>query len=184
MTLFEHIPHPHIATRAQTGPVTVADQHATGTAAQRFNTRLALWTTRVVGTMWCAYAFAALDLLALPEALRGGLFGIVQWLASFFLQLVLLSIIMVGQDVQAKAADARAEATYRDTEALLDSLAQVAQHLSAQDEVLRRLTSSGGVTPGARHQLGAVQRRPDEGLNTPDVKVQSPDERDDPAGQP
>jgi len=133
VSLFEHTTHPHVRTRRQTGPVTVSDQHLRGTAAQRFNTRLALWTTRVVGTMWCAYAFAALDCLALPQAIKGGMFGVVQWVASFFLQLVLLSIIMVGQNVQATAADKRSELTYLDTEALLSSVDQVTRHLTAQD---------------------------------------------------
>lgn len=75
--------------------------------------------------MWAAYSFALFDCLALPQAIHGGMFGIVQWVASFFLQLVLLSIVMVGQNVQATAADARAEATYKDTEAMLAML----QHL-------------------------------------------------------
>jgi len=75
--------------------------------------------------MYCAYAFAAFDLLALPTAIRGGLYGIVQWVASFFLQLVLLSIIMVGQDVQARASDARAAKTFEDCEAIIGQLAEV-----------------------------------------------------------
>lgn len=86
----------------------------------RFNAWLALKITRGVGTMWCAYAFALFDILALPTAIHGELYGIVQWVASFFLQLVLLSIIMVGQDGQAKASDARAAKTFEDTEVLLD----------------------------------------------------------------
>jgi hypothetical protein len=109
--------------------VTVADQHPTGNRAQRFNTRLALLTTKVVGTMWCAYAFALIDFLALPQAIHGGMFGFVQWLASFFLQLVLLSIIMVGQNVQAAASDKQAEATYNDVEALVHEVRAIQQHL-------------------------------------------------------
>ena len=88
----------------------------------RFNAWLAVKITRGVGTMWCAYAFALFDCLALPTAIHGGLYGIVQWVASFFLQLVLLSIIMVGQDVQAKASDSRAVKTFEDTETILDRL--------------------------------------------------------------
>jgi hypothetical protein len=91
-------------------------------AAERFNAWLAVWTTRLVGTMWCAYLFAAFDCLALPTALRQGLYGIVQWVASFFLQLVLLSVIMVGQNLQAVASDARAAKTFEDTEVIIDRL--------------------------------------------------------------
>jgi hypothetical protein len=92
------------------------------TAVQRFNSRLAVLATRVVGTMWCAYAFAAFDCLALPTALQQGLYGIVQWVASFFLQLVLLSVIMVGQNIQSAAADSRAAKTFSDTELIADRL--------------------------------------------------------------
>jgi len=86
----------------------------------KVNAWLALKITKGVGTMWCAYVFAALDLLALPQAIQGGLYGMVQWTASFFLQLVLLSIIMVGQDGQSKASDARAAKTFEDTDVLID----------------------------------------------------------------
>jgi hypothetical protein len=128
--------HPHSEARKEAGPVKVSDQHATGTAVTRFNTRLALLTTQVVGSMWCAYAFAVFDCLALPQAIQGGMFGIVQWVASFLLQLVLLSIILVGQNVQAEAADKRSESTYLDAEAILQSASQIAEHLGAQDQHL------------------------------------------------
>ena len=83
---------------------------------QRANSWLAIKITRGIGTMWAAYAFAAFDILALPTAIRGGLYGIVQWVASFFLQLVLLSIIMVGQQQAADASDARSAKTFEDAE--------------------------------------------------------------------
>ncbi len=142
MTVFEHVPHPHLAVRAAAGPVKVADQHPTGNAMQRFNTRLALGITKVVGSMWCAYAFALFDLLSLKSAIDGGIGTIVAWIAQTFLQLVLLSIIMVGQNVQAGAADARSEATFKDAEAILDSARQIAEHLGAQDAVLGQLIAA------------------------------------------
>lgn len=88
----------------------------------RFNSRLAVLVTKAVGTMWCAYVFALFDLLALPTAIHQGLYGIVQWVASFFLQLVLLSVIMVGQNMQSTASDARAAKTFEDTETIADRL--------------------------------------------------------------
>ncbi len=84
----------------------------------RANAWLAIKVTRGVGTITCAYLFALFDLLALPRAVHDGLYGIVQWVASFFLQLVLLSIIMVGQGGQAQASDARAAKTFEDVEML------------------------------------------------------------------
>ncbi|KAB2642024.1 MAG: hypothetical protein DVB26_04015 [Verrucomicrobia bacterium] len=69
--------------------------------------------------MWCAYVFAAIALISLPAALESGTAAIVSWIAQTFLQLVLLSVIMVGQKVAAKASDKQALQTYRDAEALL-----------------------------------------------------------------
>ncbi len=85
----------------------------------RFNDRLAVTITNVVGTMWCAYAFAGLALISLPAAIRAGTAALIAWIAQTFLQLVLLSIIMVGQKVAAAKSDRQLEQTYRDAEALL-----------------------------------------------------------------
>jgi len=85
----------------------------------RFNDWLAVKITNIVGTMWCAYAFAALALISLPAAIRGGTATLIAWIAQTFLQLVLLSIIMVGQKVASEKSDRQLEQTYRDAEALL-----------------------------------------------------------------
>jgi hypothetical protein len=85
----------------------------------RFNSWLAINITNVVGTMWCAYAFGCLALVSLPAAIRGGTATLIAWIAQTFLQLVLLSIIMVGQKVAAAKSDRQLEQTYKDAEALL-----------------------------------------------------------------
>jgi len=72
---------------------------------QAFLDRLALIITGAVGTMWCALVFTALALVSLPDAIKGGRPAIVSWVAQTFLQLVLLSVIMVGQDVQGRATN-------------------------------------------------------------------------------
>jgi hypothetical protein len=87
-----------------------------------FNAKLAVLITRLVGTMWCAYLFTGIALIGLPAALRPSGEGIIAWIAQTFLQLVLLSVIMVGQNVQSLAADARAENTFKDAETILDRL--------------------------------------------------------------
>ena len=70
---------------------------------KKFNQWLASKITSAVGTMWCAYIFAAIALISLPSAIKShDPIVIVAWVAQTFLQLVLLSIIMVGQDVQSK----------------------------------------------------------------------------------
>src|SRR5437763_3066267 len=85
----------------------------------QFNDWLAVKITSIVGTMWCAYAFAGLALISLPAAIRGGTATLIAWIAQTFLQLVLLSIIMVGQKVAAEKSDRQLEQTYCDAEALL-----------------------------------------------------------------
>ncbi len=132
---FEHIPHPRFAERHKRGPVKVADQ-----MSPSFNGRLALKITAIVGTMWCAYAFAVLALVVLPQATSSPLL-LVQWISQTFIQLVMLSILMVGQNIQGKAADQRAADTYKDAEAILHECLQLQEHLQAQDKVLDHLVA-------------------------------------------
>jgi hypothetical protein len=87
-----------------------------------FNAKFAVLITRLVGTMWCAYVFACIALIGLPAALKPGGEGIIAWIAQTFLQLVLLSVIMVGQNVQSLASDARSAHAFKDTETILDLL--------------------------------------------------------------
>lgn len=145
--LYNHIPHSHIARRKREGPVKVKDQLSRGNPVTRFNAALAMLITKIVGTMWCAYAFAIFDLISLPEAIKAGTAAVISWVAQTFLQLVLLSIIMVGQNLQAGAADKRAEQTYKDAEAVLSEALKIQDHLAAQDEVLTRLAKNEAPHP-------------------------------------
>jgi hypothetical protein len=71
-----------------------------------FNSWLAQKITSGVATMWCAYLFAAIALISLPQAIASGdSIVIISWVAQTFLQLVLLSIIMVGQRVQSQRVE-------------------------------------------------------------------------------
>ncbi|MCX6757635.1 MAG: DUF1003 domain-containing protein [Candidatus Nomurabacteria bacterium] len=74
--------------------------------------KVALFITKIVGTMWCALAFTILALIGLPEALKGGTSDMIGWITQTFLQLVLLSVIMVGQNLQNKHAELRVDADY------------------------------------------------------------------------
>ena len=139
MSLFEHIPNPRIEERKATGPTKVADQLPSSGVAARFNSWLAVKITTGVGTMWCAYAFALLALISLPDAIKAGRPQIISWIAQTFLQLVLLPIIIVGQNVQAAASDKRAEDTYKDAEAVLHEAEQIQAHLAAQDRAIESI---------------------------------------------
>jgi len=133
-----------------------------------FNAKLAVLITQGVGTMACAYLFCLIALVSLPEILiqagvltggdvphflnNEGLILIVAWIAQTFIQLVLLSIIMVGQRVQSMASDARAEKTFIDTETIMDRLDVHTQGgLQELYLAIQQLSQQGaaGAAPGA-----------------------------------
>ena len=139
---FDHQHHPRVAARRKHGPATIVDVQPEG-----FNGRLAVLLTNAVGTMVCAYVFASLAVLGFPglsvtlssisfttEGITGQQY--VQWISQTFIQLVMLSIIMVGQNILGAAADKRSNQTYQDAEAILHEAEQIQDHLKVQDAAL------------------------------------------------
>ncbi len=136
---------PRLITSKTVGP----QVHGSGPIGQ-FNARLAVRITKGVGTMWAAYLFGLIALVSLPQALDAFLHGNtvvgINWLSQSFLQLVLLPIIMVGQNVISASQDARAEADHLTLTALhtmnvrqLDMLEQQAKILEHEREILEML---------------------------------------------
>ena len=106
----------------------------------RFNTHIAVRITKTVGSMWCAYLFALLALISFPSAIRThDPIIIVAWIAQTFLQLVLLPIIIVGQNVQAAASDARAESDHETLIAIHTLTAEVHDIALQQTKILKFL---------------------------------------------
>ena len=132
----KHIPNPQIAERAKSGPHLIKHEQL------GFNGRLALLITNMVGTMWCAYLFAILALVSLPAAIHGGTATLISWVAQTFLQLVLLSVIMVGQRVSAAASDKQALQTFKDTEALLKIQDDVHRLIKINNELTEQIHKS------------------------------------------
>ncbi|MCL4508489.1 MAG: hypothetical protein M1296_03055 [Chloroflexi bacterium] len=143
--IYRYIPHHRTKERLSgegAGPVHVTDQLPKGTTLARFNAWFAVKVTTSVGTMWCAYAFAALAFVSLPSAIIShSPVILVSWISQTFLQLVLLSVIIVGQNVLAAAADKRSEATYNDAVAVLHEVVKIQEHLAGQDKVLAGLVN-------------------------------------------
>jgi hypothetical protein len=142
--LFEHDPHPRIEQRKSDPAIRVAEQLPDSSPVAKFNSKLAVTITGLVGTMWCAYVFAGIALIGLPAVLGltfvpARFSTIVLWVSSEFLQLVLLAVIIVGQNIQSQAADKRAEATYEDADAVLHEAIQIQKHLEAQDQAIQRI---------------------------------------------
>src|SRR5689334_3694832 len=120
----------------------------------RFNSWLAVHITRAVGTMWAAYVFVLISLVSFPQAvhafLTGDTFVGISWLSQSFLQLVLLPIIIVGQNVISASQDARAEADHLTLTTLhainvrqLRMLEQQRAMLQQQREILDLLQKKG-----------------------------------------
>jgi len=136
-TLYEHIKHLHT-------PRNVNDTHKAEQEASGVNTRVAVTLTKAVGTMWMAYLFTVLALV--------GLFGLLGWLNPFvfllatwvsqqFAQLVLLPIIMVGQNVLSRHSELQAEEAFQTTMKSYHDTEQIIEHLNKQDEkILEILT--------------------------------------------
>ena len=147
----------HLATTVRFNP---ADIRRAMAEVEGFNAKLAVLITQGVGTMACAYVFCLIALVSLPKILieagvlppsyvphflnNAGLILIVAWIAQTFIQLVLLSIIMVGQRVQSAASDTRAEKQFNDTEAILDAL-----NLKTEGGLKTILTAIEESRPGA-----------------------------------
>lgn len=138
---FDYEPHPRTDRETLAGPPKTVDAaielRGNGVFA-RFNRRVGLTVTMAVGTMWCAYLFGLLALVSAPSSFSSGdPIIVVAWIAQTFLQLTLLPIIIVGQNIQAKAADLRAESTYKDAEAILYEMQELQKHLAVQDERIK-----------------------------------------------
>ena len=125
-----------------------ADVHGTSAIGQ-FNSRLAVLITKSVGTMWAAYLFVLIGLVSLPQAWNAFIHGDtvtgVAWLSQSFLQLVLLPIIIVGQNVISASQDARAEADHETLTALHTMNVRQLQMLEQQEKILEILEQR---TPG------------------------------------
>jgi len=135
MHLFHHEPHQH-------QPRNVNEVQAA--ERQGFNDTIAIFLTKSVGTMWMAYAFAILAVITIFAVL--GLFGVVSplvaaiggALSQTFIQLVLLPVIMVGQNVLGRKAELQSDEQFRTTMSSYHDIEQIMQHLSEQDAELLR----------------------------------------------
>ncbi len=131
----------HIPQLVQTKHVRAAVQG--GGALGRINAAIAVRITKVVGTMYCAYFFTLIALVALPTVIKAGSATVlINWISANFLQLVLLPIIIVGQNVISAAQDKRAEADHKTLTALHQMSKQQLEILDGQNKILAMLQQS------------------------------------------
>lgn len=136
--LFSHVPHGH-------KPRNPNHIHAQEQRQAGFNTRLAVFLTRTVGTMQTAYLFVVLAIVGLFAIL--GVFLpvvalLVAWCSQTLIQLVLLPVIMVGQNVLSRKQEIQADAQFADVERSYHDIEQIMLHLDAQDETLLKQEQS------------------------------------------
>ena len=131
MSLFRHKPHPH-------KPVNVNEKHKQEQSG--INQKIAVALTNSVGTMWCAYVFTVLAILGYP-GFQATPTQWVQWISQTLIQLVMLSVIMVGQKVIGRHQELQSDEQFSTTQKIYHDIEQIIQHQSAQDEELLRQTS-------------------------------------------
>jgi hypothetical protein len=134
--LYTHEKHPHT-------PRNPNARHAQEHAAAGLNATIAIWLTKHVGTMACAYVFAGIGIGSLVGVFTGSVFlaALFGSVSSYFLQLVLLPVLSVGQNVLSRHSELMAEEMYHNTLRLLHENAEAAKHLAAQDAELLKQTA-------------------------------------------
>ena len=136
MSLYTVIRHPHVHVRRHRKPAQISDEHI------GFNGRLAAWITGKLGSRWTVYGCTAFIAIWVLLAQLGPL-SFDKYPFSFLLvlgnvvQLLLIFIILLGQQVLGRASDRRAVQTYEDAEAILHDCEQIQNHLIAQDTHLK-----------------------------------------------
>lgn len=149
MTVYTYEPHPHVASRQEQGPATSSNV-TVGT-----NARIGVAITRAVGTMWACYLASTIILgwilLSSADVTRFDPypFALLLFLGNI-VQLLLMFVIMVGQQVISAAADRRAVQTFLDAEATLHECSQIQDHLEVQDHLIVRLLSTGSGSESER----------------------------------
>jgi len=108
--------------------------------------KIALAITTAIGTMYAVYFFA----IAMGAWMlwQGSLahkpfdpypFAFLLFLGNI-IQLLLMPLIMVGQNIQAKHSELRAEEEYNTTQSSYHDIEAILKHLDAQDQELLRQT--------------------------------------------
>lgn len=146
-TLDEQLPTHGFTRLGQAVHRRTVDHLPTATAYQRFNKRLALFITKNIGTMTCFWLFCVISfssVLAVMYAAHiigpvgfltaNGFILVVAWTSQNFIQLVLLPALMVGQNLQNEAADARAAKTFEDVEDARNGIKQALTLLDVHTE--------------------------------------------------
>ncbi len=146
--LYTHTPHPYApqnanARHASERSARLVAQTGWRRQVAQGNERLAVWLTTHIGTMATAYLFAGIGIGSLVGVFTNNTFlaALFGSISSYFLQLVLLPILSVGQNVLSRHAELQADEQFHATQRTLHENEQIARHLDAQDAELLRQTT-------------------------------------------
>jgi hypothetical protein len=133
--LYQHSAHAH-------QPRNINRVHRKEQENAGFNTRAAVWLTRNIGTMTCAYVFAGIGIGSLVGVFTNNVFlaALFGSVSSYFLQLVLLPILSVGQNVLGRHQELQADEMFKTSQQSFHDIEEIMQHLSAQDDELLKQT--------------------------------------------
>jgi len=138
MSLYTEMRHPRAHARRVVDPA-----HPDGPSG--FNEQLATWITTRIGSMWTVYICSAVTVIWAVLGARQVL-GFDPYPYPFLLflgnvaQLLLIFIILLGQQVLGRTADRQSMHTYEDAEAILVDCEEIQNHLMAQDTHLAAAT--------------------------------------------
>ncbi|HEY3414896.1 MAG TPA: DUF1003 domain-containing protein [Armatimonadota bacterium] len=105
--------------------------------------KFAIWMTNRVGTM--AFFFFCVILVTVPLIYKPSM-TVIQYISSGYLQLILLPLIMVGQNLQSRAADLRAENDYEINIKAEREVEVILHHLEYQNSILIGMVQKMGYT--------------------------------------
>jgi uncharacterized membrane protein len=95
--------------------------------------KIALFITRKIGTM--GFFYFCLVLVTLP-LISNSTMPIIQYLSSGYLQLILLPLILVGQNLQSRHSELRAQHDYETNVKAEKEIEAILLHLEKQDEMM------------------------------------------------
>jgi len=155
MSLYTVVRHPRADDRPEHEPGYPGDPEGT------VNDRVAAWITTRAGSMWTVYACLVITAVWMVLGSRPVL-GFDPYPYPFLLflgnvaQLLLIFIILLGQQVLGRSADRRSTHTYEDAEAILVDCEQIQNHLIAQDT---HLASCGAIDADEQEKLARAAER-------------------------
>jgi uncharacterized membrane protein len=129
--------------RKKSQPQNVNVRHAQSLGLQD---RIALAVTTAIGTMYAVYFFSLFmaGWMLWQCTLHERAFDPYPYAFLLFIgnivQLLLMPLIMVGQNIQARHAEMRAEEQYKTTVQSYDDIEHIMQHLDAQDKEILKHT--------------------------------------------